>query len=109
MAYDEALADRVRTALSRRKGVVEKKMFGGICFMWRGHMTVGVAKKQLMVRVGKDKYDDLLAKKHAKPMDFTGKPLKGMLFIDPKGLRKDEELKLWVRRGCDFVKTLPEK
>ncbi|MBW2464410.1 MAG: TfoX/Sxy family protein [Deltaproteobacteria bacterium] len=109
MAYDEALADRVRTALARRKGTIEKRMFGGLCFMWRGHMVVGIVKDQLMVRVGKDKYDALLAKDHTRPMDFTGRPLRGMLYVDPEGLMKDEELKLWVRRGCDYVKTLPPK
>lgn len=109
MAYDEALADRVRTALSRRKGVVEKRMFGGLCFMWNGHMTAGIVKDQLMVRVGKDRYDALLTEQYTRPMDFTGRPLKGMLYIDPEGLVEDRALRLWVRRGCDYVKTLPPK
>ncbi|MDP2674691.1 MAG: TfoX/Sxy family protein [Dehalococcoidia bacterium] len=74
MAYDEELAERVRRALAGRKGISEKKMFGGIAFMLGGNMFCGIVKDQLMVRVGPERYDDALSRPHARPMDFTGPP-----------------------------------
>ena len=109
MAYDEALAERVRGKLSQRKGIVEKKMFGGLAFMVQGNMACGVVEDDLMVRVGPDQYDDLLAEAHARPMDFTGKPMKGMIYVGPKGHRDDRSLALWVQRGFDFASSLPAK
>ena len=109
MAYDEALANRVRTALALRKGVVEKKMFGGLAYMVHGNMACGVVKDDLMVRVGPDKYDELLTEPHARPMDFTGRPLRGMIYVGPKGHGNDKALALWVRRGVDFANSLPAK
>ena len=109
MAYDELLAERLRDALRRRRGVTEKRMFGGLAFMVHGNMCCGIVKDELMVRVGKDAYDDALSQKHARPMDFTGKPLKGMVYVAKKGFAKQEDLKAWVERGMKFVKTLPKK
>jgi TfoX/Sxy family transcriptional regulator of competence genes len=109
MAYDEILADRVRTALARRRGVVEKRMFGGMAFMLNGNMSWGIVKDQLMVRVGPKAFEEALTQKHAKPMDFTGRPMKGMVYVDAKGIRTDEDLKTWVDRGVAFAKTLPKK
>ena len=109
MAYDEALATRVRKAFGRSKGVTEKKMFGGLCFLVNGNMCCGVAKNELMVRVGPDAYEECLQQKHAREMNFTGKPLKGMVFVRRQGLRSDDELKTWIQRGKKFAKTLPAK
>ncbi len=109
MAYDEEFADRIRKLLARRKGLVEKRMFGGIAFMLRGHMCCGVVKNELMVRVGPDAYEDALAQPHARPMDFTGRPLKGFVYVGAEGIESDTELKDWVARGVAFVKTLPAK
>jgi hypothetical protein len=85
MAYDEKLAQRVRQALSGQDGIVEKKMFGGLAFMLHGNMSVGVEKDRLMVRVGPDRYDEALARPHARPMDFTGRPMKGFCVRAPGG------------------------
>jgi TfoX/Sxy family transcriptional regulator of competence genes len=103
MSYDERLAGRVRALLSTRDDVVEKKMFGGLCFMVHGAMCCGLTKSDFMVRVGAAQYHDALAQPHARPMDFTGRPLKGMVYVAPEGLRTDAALARWIRRGLEFV------
>ncbi len=110
MAYDEDVAYRVRAALADA-GVdpVERQMFGGLAFMVRGHMTVGVIGDDLMVRVGADGHEDALAQPHAREMDFTGKPMTGMVYVAPAGIADDEDLRSWVRRGLDFTGSLPPK
>ena len=109
MSYDEGTAERVRHILSKRPDVVEKRMFGGLCFMVNGGMCCGLTSTALMVRVGPDLYDDALAQPHARPMDFTGRPLAGMVYVDPAGYRTDATLARWVQRGVDFVATLPAR
>ena len=110
MAYDENLADRVRATLGEMDvEPVERKMFGGLAFMVRGHMTVGVLGDDLMVRVGKDAYEDALAWAGARPMDFTGTPMTGMVYVGPEGTGDDGDLRGWVQRGLDFTSTLPPK
>ena len=109
MAFDEGLAQRVREALADRPDVVEKRMFGGLAFMVRGHMTVGIREDDLMVRVGKDAYEDALSRPGAREMDFTGRALKGFVYVAPEGLESDDDLAGWVRRGVDHTNTLPEK
>lgn len=109
MAYDEALAARVRDVLSDEFGVVEKKMFGGVAFMLRGNMSVGVTKDGLMVRVGKENNDAALALPHARMMDFTGKPMQGFIYVDPAGIASEGDLRAWVGRGVAYAETLPEK
>ncbi len=109
MSFDEKLATRVRMALAGRDDVVEKKMFGGLCFMVNGAMCCGLTRSDFMVRVGPAQYDDALAEPHARPMDFTGRPLKGMVYVAPAGLRTEAALAGWVRRGLAFVSTLPAK
>ena len=108
MAYDPVLAGRIGRLLSAQPGVKERAMFGGVCFMVRGHMCCGVAGKQLMVRVGPEAYAAALRLPHARPMDFTGKPLKGFIFVQPAGT-KGAGLKRWVDRGVGFVSSLPPK
>ena len=109
MAYDEALADRMRRALRRRRGVTECKMFGGLAFLVNGHMCAGIVKDELMVRVGPDATDAALAEPPARPMDFTGRPLRGMLYVGTAGFESDEDLDAWLRRATAFTKTLPRK
>ena len=109
MAYDEKLAERVRRALTPREGLSEKKMFGGIAFMLRGNMCCGIVRNDLMVRVGPERYDDALGRPHARPMDFTGRAMKGMVYVGPEGLRSDPDLNAWLRRGVEFAATLPAK
>jgi hypothetical protein len=103
VSYDERLAQRIRTCLAGRADVVEKKMFGGLCFMVGGAMCCGLTKTDFMVRVGPDQYDDALAQPHARPMDFTGRPLKGMVYVSPEGIRTEAALARWVRRGLAFL------
>lgn len=109
MPFDEQLAERVRKVLKSQKGLSEKKMFGGICFLIYGNMCCGVEKFNLMVRVGSDKYEKLLKMAHVRPMDFTGRPLKGFIYIDPKGLQSSSQLKKWLTHGINFALTLPKK
>ena len=109
MAYDEGVAQRLREALSDEDDVVEKKMFGGIAFMHRGNMCCGVVGEELMLRVGADGYDAALREPHARPMDFTGRPMRGMLFVGTDGFESDEALGAWLQRATAFTETLPRK
>ena len=109
MAYDEGLAERIRGVLDEREGVVEKKMFGGIAFMLRGNLCVGVHKQDLIVRVGAAASDAMLKEKHTRPFDITGKPMKGWVLIEPEGVEDDEQSKEWIERATKFVKSLPAK
>ena len=109
MAYDEELAERIRRALAGRQGVSEKKMFGGIAFMLRGNMCCGIVGDELMVRVGPGRFQEALAEPHARPMDFTGRPMRGMVYVTPEGCRTDEALKRWVEQGLNFAASLPPK
>ena len=103
MAYDELLADRLRDALNTRKTEYrEMKMMGGLCFMVDDKMCIGIVKESLMARIDPEEEDDLLSKEGSKPMDFTGRPMKGYLFIEPEGVDMDEDLDFWVEKCLDF-------
>jgi TfoX/Sxy family transcriptional regulator of competence genes len=107
--YDEGLAERLRECFADRKDVAEKKMFGGIAFMVSGHMCCGVINDTLMARVGPDRYAAALKHPHARKMDFTGRPMKGLVYVAPEGFESDSDLADWVRLSLDFVATLPAK
>jgi len=109
MAYNEKVAGRLSKVFSEHKGVVEKKMFGGIAYMYRDHMCVGVIDDMLMIRVGPEQYEKALSEKHVKPMDFTGRPMKGYVYVEPAGFKTEKSLKQWIELGIEFVKTLPPK
>lgn len=109
MAYDEKLADRVRKALAGRKGLSEKEMFGGIAFMLRGNMCCGVVKDDLVIRIGLERYENALLQPHARPMDLTGRPLTGFVFVGPTGYKTDKALAKWVKQAVEFALTLPRK
>lgn len=109
MAYDEGLAERVRIILKRRKGIAEKKMFGGLAFLCHGNMCCGINQSDLMLRLGEDGAQAALAEPHTREMDFTGRPMKSMLYVAAKGLKEDDTLRAWVMRALDFAKTLPPK
>jgi TfoX/Sxy family transcriptional regulator of competence genes len=105
MAYDEALAERIRTALRGRDDVAERKMFGGIAFMVAGHMACGVINDDLMVRLGSDPDQAALAEPHTRPMDFTGRPMRGMVYVAPAGVATDADLARWVDRAVNAATT----
>ena len=109
MAYDEQLAARIRDVLAGVEGVSERKMFGGIAFLHRGNMACGVIGETLMLRLGADLADAALDEPHTRPMDFTGRPMKGMLYVDPPGFATDAALDAWVARALAFTETLPPK
>ena len=109
MAYDEELARRIRDQLEDREGVSEKKMFGGIAFLIRGLMVVGVSGSSLMVRVGKENHADSLRREHVREMDFTGKPMQGYVFVDAPGIASADDLRFWIERCERYVATLPAR
>ena len=109
MAFDEALADRIRDALAPRQEVSERRMFGGIAFMIAGNMACGVIGDDLMVRLGAEDAEKALAEPHVRPMDFTGKPMKTAIYVDPEGTADDAALAAWVEAGADFAASLPPK
>ena len=112
MAYSEFLADRVRQRLSGKGAIEEKKMMGGLIFMVNEKMCIGIDidKKtntdRLMVRVGKLPYEDLLGQKGSRKMDFTGKVMRGFLFIDPDGFDQDDDLDFWVDKALEFNRLM---
>ncbi|HEX2029196.1 MAG TPA: TfoX/Sxy family protein [Nitriliruptorales bacterium] len=110
MAYDEDVASRVRNALADA-GVEwrEQRMFGGLAFMVRGHMTVGIVGDELMVRVGREAHADALALPYARPMGFTGKPMTGMVDVAARGFAGEADLREWIQRGLAFTQSLPPK
>ena len=109
MAFDESLAGRIRDALLRKKGVAEKKMFGGIGFLLHGNMLVGVWRDSLIVRLGPDEGEKALERSHVREFDITGKPMKGWVMVEPEGIEEDDPLQDWIERAWNFVMTLPRK
>ena len=108
MAYDGKLADRVRDVLEQEDGVTERKMFGGLAFMVRGHMACGIVGDDLMLRLGAESAEEAFERPHVRPMDFTGRPMSGMVFVEPNGLH-GAALRRWVAKSVAFVETLPPK
>jgi len=110
VAFDEDLAERVREALPADvlARVTERKMFGGLAFMLDGNMLVGIVGDELMARLGPDAADEALEHAHVRIMDFSGRPMKGMVFVGP-GALEDDRLAGWVRGALAFVLTLPPK
>jgi len=103
MAYDEKTAERVREALSERRGVIEKKLMGGLCFMVKGGMCCSVSGRGgLLVRVG-EAHDQMLAKPHVQPMEMRGRTMTGFVRVAPDGYRTDAALRKWIERGIEAV------
>ena len=109
MVYDEGLADRVRTALEGAPALNEISMFGGLCFTIGGNMAVGVTSDDLMVRMDADQAEATLDEPHVRPMDFTGRPMKGFVFVEVEATRDDDALRTWVERGVAYASSLPPK
>ena len=105
MAYNEKLADRVREIIAVTHNITEeKKMFGGLCFMVNDQMCVGVEKERLMVRLDPVKYDKVMEKEGCMPMDFTGKIMKGYVFVDIAALNTKKKLEYWIKLALDYNK-----
>ncbi len=109
MPYDEPLAERVNQLLLTHAGVTARKMFGGLAFMLNGNMSVGIVQDHLMVRVGPEGYEDALEQPHCRPMDITGRPMRGWVMVDAKGVAADTDLNTWVHLGVRFASSLPVK
>ena len=109
MAYDEGVAERIRGVFEGRDDVVEKKMFGGIAFMHRGNMCCGIVGDVLMARVGPDAYTAALQRPAAREMDFTGRSMKGFVYVDPEGFAEDGQLQEWIDLCETFTRSLPAK
>ncbi len=110
MAYDEGLAQRIRDHLDRGHDPWEaKQMFGGLCFLVGGHMAFGVLGDEIMVRLGKENWADAIARPHARAMDFTGRSMKGLVYVGAAGLDADADLEDWLERGLAHARSLPPK
>lgn len=109
MPYSESLAERIRFIVGRRRGIVEKKMFGGVVFLLNGNMLVGVWKDSLIARLGRDAAPAALEEESVVEFDVTGTPMRGWVMIEADGLESDRKLAEWIDRATDFVATLPKK
>lgn len=112
MPFDETLGQRLRVAMEAectQDALTEKRMFGGLAMMVNGNMACGIVGYNLMVRVGPEAHEECSALPHAAPMDFTGRPMKGYVYVYPEGIATGRELKAWVKRGVAFARTLPKK
>jgi hypothetical protein len=109
MAFDEALAGRIRDALSRKKGVEETKMFGCVCFLLHGNARAGVWKDRLIARLGPDEGESALREPHVRAFDITGRPMRNWVAVESEGVENDDQLKAWIERATKFVRTLPKK
>jgi TfoX/Sxy family transcriptional regulator of competence genes len=106
MAYNELLADRVRERIAEtHTNVEEKKMFGGLCFMVNDKMCAGVEQHRLMLRIDPARYDEVIQKEGCSPMDFTGKPMKGFIFVDIDVLRTKKQLDYWLGLALEYNKV----
>ena len=109
MAYSESLARRIRQVFGHRRGITEKKMFGGIGFLLNGNMCVGVWKSSLIVRLGPEQAAAALQEPNVVEFDAAGRPMKGWAVVEPDGMETDEQLADWIQRAVEFVETLPRK
>jgi TfoX N-terminal domain len=109
MAFNEALAERIRHGLARKKGIEEKKMFGGICFLLNGNLLVGVWKDSLIAGLGPDEGEAAVGEPHVRKFDITGRPMRNLVLVEPEGVEGDDQLKAWIQRAVKFVGKLPAK
>jgi TfoX/Sxy family transcriptional regulator of competence genes len=109
MAYSESLAERIRQGVARRKGIEEKKMFGGIGFLLHGNMCVGVWKESLIVRLDQEQAEEALLEPYVQEFNITGRSMKGWVLVAPEGLEHDNQLHDWIQRAATFVGKLPAK
>ena len=103
MAYSELLADRIRLVLAEKSTVyTEKKMFGGLCFMVDEKMCIGIVQEELMARIGTERYQEALEKEGCKEMNFTGRAMKGYVFLEPEAIDMEDDLAYWIQLCLDF-------
>jgi TfoX/Sxy family transcriptional regulator of competence genes len=107
MAFDEALAERIRRGLARKKGIEEKQMFGGVGFLLNGNLLVGIWKDSLCVRLGPEQAKEALLEPHVKKFDITGRPMKGWVLVASKGVEDAGQVKAWIQRAVKFVSKMP--
>ncbi len=109
MAYSESLTCCIRDAFAGRRGITEKRMFGGVGFMLHGNMCVGVWQTSLIVRLGPEQAEAALKEPHVVEFDITGRPMKGWAVVEAEGMETDEQLRAWIERVVEFVERLPRK
>jgi TfoX/Sxy family transcriptional regulator of competence genes len=109
VAYSKELAQRIRNEIGDHPALVEKQMFGGIAFMVRGNMSVGVSGDDLMVRVGKENHDDAMAQPHVRIFDLSSRPMAGWVLVEPEGIASDADLARWIDVGVSYAESLPPK
>ncbi len=109
MAYSEELAQRIRNEIGDHPALVEKQMFGGIAFMIRGNMSVGVSGEDLMVRVGEEHHDEAMAQPHVRIFDLSSRPMTGWVLVDPAGTASADDLARWIETGVGYAESLPPK
>src|SRR3989442_5749684 len=107
MAFDERLAERIRGSLGKCKGLIEKKMFGGVAFLLNGNMCVGVHKSDLIVRLAPGETDGALSQPHTRRFDLTGRPMKGWILVGPAGLKTDTKLSMWGHVATTCSNSIP--
>ena len=107
--YNAHTVRRIRDAIAHTPGLTERSMFGGIAFLLEGNMCCGVIEDRLVVRVGPGAYQAALREPHTRPMDFTGRPLTGFVYVDREGYQEQETLLIWIERGLAFARALPPK
>jgi TfoX/Sxy family transcriptional regulator of competence genes len=109
VAYSEELAQRIRDEIGTHPALFEKQMFGGIAFMVRGNMSVGVSGDDLIVRVGKEHHDEAMAQPHVRLFDLSSRPMQGWVLVDPEGTASDDDLARWIDVGVSYAESLPAK
>jgi hypothetical protein len=109
MAYDEGLAQRVREIMEERPDFLEKKLFGGLCFLLGGNMACGIVRDELIVRVGPDAYEASLIRPHVRKFDLTGKAMRGWVMVSSEGYESDEDLLAWLQKGIAHAQSLSPK
>ena len=109
MAFDECLASRIRDALTRRRNIEERKMFGCVCFLLNGNALAGVWGDRLIARLGPEQGEEALLEPHVRAFDITGRPMRNWVMVEPEGGEDDDQLKAWVERAKKFVGALPSK
>ena len=106
MTYSETLAKKIRESIKHKRNITEKKMFGGLAFLLKGKMFCGVIKDNLIIRAGPEMYEKALSRPHSRPMDFTGKPMRGFVYVEPQGYKTTDSLSNWIKLGLDYVSKL---